>query len=39
MLGGVLPLLTQAVEFRFMPADRSGNWRLDDVYLDPLKHT
>jgi hypothetical protein len=38
MLGGVLPLLTQTVQFRFMPADRSGNWRIDDVYLDPLKH-
>jgi hypothetical protein len=38
MLGGVLPLLTQAVQFRFTPADRSGNWRIDDVYLDPLKH-
>ncbi len=38
MLGGVVPLFTQAVQFRFMPADRSGNWRVDDVYLDPLKH-
>jgi hypothetical protein len=38
MLGGVLPLLTQSVQFRFTPADRSGNWRIDDVYLDPLKH-
>ncbi len=38
MLGGVAPLLTEAVQFRFTPADRSGDWRLDDVYLDPLKH-
>jgi hypothetical protein len=39
MLGGLLPLLTQGVQFRFSPADSSGSWRLDDVYVDPLKHT
>ena len=38
MLGGLLPLLTKAVQFRFTPADRNGNWQIDDVYLDPLKH-
>jgi len=38
MLGGVLPLLTQSVQFRFTPADGSGSWRIDDVYLDPLMH-
>ncbi len=38
MLGGVLPVLTQAVQFKFTPTDRAGNWRIDDVYLDPLKH-
>jgi hypothetical protein len=38
MLGGTLPLLTQSVQFRFTAADGQGNWRIDDVYLDPLKH-
>jgi hypothetical protein len=38
MLGGVLPLLTQSVQFRFTPADRYGSWQIDDVYLDPLMH-
>ena len=38
MLGGTLPLLTQYVQFRFTPIDQSGNWRIDDVYLDPLVH-
>jgi hypothetical protein len=38
MLGGILPLLTSSVRFRFTPLDRSGNWRIDDVYLDPLMH-
>jgi hypothetical protein len=38
MLGGTLPLLTRSVQFRFAPVDRSGGWRIDDVYLDPLMH-
>ncbi|MGH3103656.1 MAG: hypothetical protein ACRDN6_06120, partial [Gaiellaceae bacterium] len=38
MLSGTLPLLTQSVQFRFTPADRSGSWLVDDVYLDPLMH-
>jgi hypothetical protein len=38
MLGGALPLLTQSVQFRFLPAGSAGNWRIDDVYLDPLMH-
>jgi hypothetical protein len=38
MLGGVLPLLTQSVQFRFTPLSAGGNWRIDDVYLDPLMH-
>jgi hypothetical protein len=38
MLGGQLPLLTQYVQFRFTPADASGSWRIDDVYLDPLRY-
>ena len=36
--GGELPLLTQYVQFRITPADSTGNWRIDDVYLDPLMH-
>ena len=38
MLGGLLPLLTSSVRFRFTPLDTTGNWRVDDVYLDPLMH-
>ena len=38
MLGGTLPLLTQSVQFRFTAVDSQGKWRIDDVYLDPLKH-
>ena len=38
MLGGTLPLLTQYVQFRFTPLSAGGNWRIDDVYLDPLMH-
>jgi hypothetical protein len=35
MLGGVLPLLTQSVQFRFVAT--SGTPRIDDVYLGPMK--
>jgi hypothetical protein len=38
MLSGTLPLLTQYVQFRFVPADSNGSWLMDDVYLDPLVH-
>jgi hypothetical protein len=38
MAGGILPLLTQSVQFRFTPLSTGGNWRIDDVYLDPLMH-
>lgn len=38
MLGGALPLLTRYVQFRFTPLSTGGNWRIDDVYLDPLMH-
>jgi hypothetical protein len=38
MTGGLLPLLTQAVQFRFVPADSSGAWQIDDVYVDPMMH-
>lgn len=32
---GSLTLAESTVSFRFAPADRSGNWSIDDVYLDP----
>jgi hypothetical protein len=35
MLGGVLPLLTTGVQFRFTAV--GGDVALDDVYLDPMK--
>jgi hypothetical protein len=38
MTGGLVPLLTQSVQFRFTPLSTGGNWRIDDVYLDPLMH-
>jgi hypothetical protein len=38
MLGGMAPLLTSDVQFRITPLDTGGNWRVDDVYLDPLMH-
>jgi hypothetical protein len=38
MLSGTLPLLTRSVQFRFVAADASGAWLVDDVYLDPLFH-
>ena len=37
MLGGVLPLLTQSVQFRFIAS--GGTAQIDDVYLDPWKIT
>jgi hypothetical protein len=33
MLGGVLPLLTQSVQFRIV----STSVRVDDLFLDPWK--
>ena len=38
LLGGVVPLLTQSVEFRFSSPAPGSSWRIDDLYLDPLKH-
>jgi hypothetical protein len=38
MAGGLVPLLTQSVQFKFTPLSTGGNWRVDDVYLDPLMH-
>ena len=35
MLGGVLPLLTTSVQFRF--SSSNGAVKIDDVYLDPMK--
>jgi hypothetical protein len=35
MLGGLLPLLTTGVQFRFTAV--GGDVALDDVYLDPMK--
>jgi hypothetical protein len=35
MLGGVLPLLTSSVSFRFTAI--GGSVGIDDVYLDPMK--
>jgi hypothetical protein len=35
MLGGVLPLLTTSVQFRFTSSN--GAVTIDDVYLDPMK--
>ena len=35
-----LPLVTDgrvSVAFRFRPQGALGNWRIDDVYVDPLK--
>jgi hypothetical protein len=36
MLGGTLPLLTSSVQFRFSAPYDGGNFRIDDVYLDPF---
>src|SRR5205085_12539459 len=37
---GALPLVTNgqvSVAFRFTPQGALGNWKIDDVYVDPLK--
>jgi streptogramin lyase len=38
LLGGLLPLLTQSVQFRFSPVGNAAGWRIDDAYFDPLLH-
>ena len=38
MLGGLLPLLTQSVQFKFHPVGSAAGWRIDDAYFDPLLH-
>jgi hypothetical protein len=30
-----LSLNQTAIAFRFIPADDTGSWQIDDVYLDP----
>jgi hypothetical protein len=32
---GSVTLSQSTISFTFVPADNSGNWQLDDVYLDP----
>ena len=32
---GSLTLTDSTISFKFVPADGSGNWSIDDVYLDP----
>ena len=32
---GSVTLGQSTIAFTFVPADRSGNWQIDDVYLDP----
>ncbi len=32
---GSLNLGETTISFTFAPADRTGNWQIDDVYLDP----
>jgi len=34
-LVGELTLSESTISFRFVPADSTGNWQIDDVYLDP----
>jgi hypothetical protein len=38
MLGGIAPVLTQDVRFRFTPIGSAAAVRIDDIYLDPLIH-
>jgi hypothetical protein len=40
VLANLLPLLPDnrtAVAFRFSPQDAAGDWRIDDVYVDPYR--
>jgi hypothetical protein len=32
---GSLTMSDSTISFTFVPADKSGNWSIDDVYLDP----
>jgi hypothetical protein len=33
---GSVTLGESTISFTFVPADTSGNWQIDDVYLDPF---
>ena len=33
------PTDTTSVAFQFRPLDASGQWRIDDVYVDPFKRS
>lgn len=35
-LAGTLNLGETKISFKFVPADNTGNWQIDDVYLDPF---
>ncbi len=37
LLARVSPTGTTNVAFRFAPLDSTGQWRVDDVYIDPIK--
>jgi hypothetical protein len=40
VVANLLPLLPDnrtAVAFRFSPQDAAGDWRIDDVYVDPYR--
>jgi hypothetical protein len=32
-------LIPSAIEIRFTPLDSSGNWQVDDVYIDPFRRS
>jgi hypothetical protein len=34
----ISPTATTNVAFQFRPLDALGQWRVDDVYVDPFKH-
>ena len=39
MLAKASPTGTTHVAFQFRPLDASGQWRIDDVYVDPFKRS
>ncbi len=38
VLANASPTGTTNVAFRFAPLDSAGKWRIDDLWIDPLKH-
>jgi hypothetical protein len=36
-LAGSLTLSQSTISFKFTPADNTGNWQIDDLYLDPFR--